>query len=80
MTRREVVYTVLRENANQWVSGNALVEAGSGWRFSARIYELRRAGHVIEERPDPTGRSRTHEYRLRVADVAPGQATIWEAA
>lgn len=80
MTKREIVFSVLRENANSWTSGNALVEAGSGWRFSARIYELRQAGHVIEERPDPTGRSRTHEYLLRVADVAPGQLSWTEAA
>jgi hypothetical protein len=80
MTRREVVYTVLRERANEWTSGNTLVAAGAGYRFSARIYELRQAGHVIEERPDPTGKSAVHEYRLVIADVAPGQVALWDAA
>ena len=80
MTRREIVLSVLREHANQWVSGKTLVDAGSGWRYSARIYELRKAGHRIEERPDPEHRSATHEYRLVVADVAPGQTELWDAA
>ena len=76
MTKREVVYTVLRNRANEWISGKLLVDAGSGWRYSARIYELRQAGHVIEERADPTGASSIHEYRMVVADVAPGQADL----
>jgi hypothetical protein len=80
MTRREVVYTVLRERANEWVSGSVLVEAGAGWRFGGRIEELRKAGHTIESRPDPTGRSAVWEYRLVIADVAPGQVALWEAA
>ena len=80
MTKREIAYAVLRERANEWVSGNLLVEAGVGWRYSARLYELRQAGHVIEERPDPTGRSAVHEYRLVIPDVAPGQLAWTEAA
>jgi hypothetical protein len=80
VTKREITYSVLRERANEWTSGNTLVAAGAGWRFSARIYELRQAGHVIEERPDPSGRSAVHEYRLVVADVAPGQVALWDAA
>jgi hypothetical protein len=80
VTRREVVWHVLRDHANEWISGNTLVAAGAGYRFSARIYELRKAGHVIEERPDPSGRSAVHEYRLVVADVAPGQVALWDAA
>jgi hypothetical protein len=79
MTRREIVWNVLRENANTYVSGNTLVAAGAGYRFSARIYELRQAGHRIEERPDPTGASKVHEYRLIIEDVAPGQETLWAA-
>ena len=78
MTRREIAYTVLREHANEWVSGSALVEAGVGWRYSARLYELRQAGHVIEERPDPN--SSIHQYRLVIPDVAPGQITWLDAA
>jgi hypothetical protein len=77
MTRKDVVYNVLRDQPNTWLSGNTLVAAGAGYRFSARIYELRQAGHVIEERPDPSGRSAVHEYRLVV--VAPGQETLWAA-
>jgi hypothetical protein len=80
MTKREIAFTVLRERANEWVSGSALVEAGVGWRYSARLFELRQAGHVIEERPDPTGKSAVHEYRLVIPDVAPGQVALWDAA
>jgi hypothetical protein len=79
MTRREVVWTVLRERANEWTSGNTLVAAGSGYRYSARIEELRKDGHTIESRPDPTGLSKIWEYRLVISDVAPGQETLWAA-
>jgi hypothetical protein len=78
MSNRDVAYNVLRDHANEWISGNTLVAAGAGYRFGARIYELRKAGHVIEERPDPSGAA-VHEYRLVVADVAPGQETLWAA-
>ena len=80
MTRREIVLSVLREHANQWVSGKTLVDAGSGWRYSARIYELRKAGHVIEERPDPEHRSAIHEYKLVLSEVSPGQTAMWSDA
>jgi hypothetical protein len=79
MSNRDIAYNVLRDHANEWISGNTLVAAGAGYRFGARIYELRQAGHRIEERPDPAGRSAVHEYRLVIADVAPGQETLWAA-
>jgi hypothetical protein len=79
MSNRDIAYNVLRDHANEWISGNTLVAAGAGYRFSARIYELRQAGHRIEERPDPTGASKVHEYRLIIEDVAPGQETLWAA-
>ena len=79
MTKRQIAYTVLREHVNEWISGNDLVAAGVGWRYSARLYELRQAGHVIEERPDPEGRTSVHQYRLVIPDVAPGQETLWAA-
>jgi hypothetical protein len=78
MTRRSVAYTVLRENANSWVSGNSLVAAGAGYRFGGRIEELRKAGHNIESRRDPSGAA-VWEYRLIIEDVAPGQETLWAA-
>lgn len=78
MTRREVVYAVLRDRANEWVSANDLVDAGSGWRYAARVYELRAAGHVIEERADPTGRTRVAQYRLVVPDAR--QLSLEDAA
>ena len=76
MTKREIVYTVLRERANEWTSGLMLVEAGAGWRYSARIHELRQAGHNIEQRASKS--SAVHEYRLVIEDVAPGQIS-WVA-
>ena len=80
MTKRQVVYEVLRERANEWVNGNDLVAAGAGYRFGGRIYELRQAGHAIEERPSKT--SAVHEYRLRITsvDVAPGQIPLFGEA
>jgi len=77
VTKREIVYTVLRERANTWTPGQLLVEAGGGWRYSARIDQLRKAGHVIESRPSKV--SAVYEYRLVIEDVAPGQ-TSWIAA
>jgi spermidine/putrescine-binding protein len=79
MTRREVVYTVLRERANEWTSGNTLVAAGAGYRYGARIEELRKAGHSIESRRSPDN-STVWEYRLVIPDVAPGQVALWDAA
>jgi hypothetical protein len=79
MSRREVVYTCLRERANEWTSGNTLVAAGAGYRYSARIAELREAGHQIEARRDPSGKSSVWEFRLVLRDVAPGQETLWAA-
>jgi hypothetical protein len=78
MTRKDVVYNVLRDHANQFVSGNTLVAAGAGYRFGARIHELRKAGHVIEERKAKD--SAVSEYRLVIEDVAPGQVALWDAA
>lgn len=66
MTRREIVLAALKARANEWVSADELVAAGSGWRYAARVWELRQAGHRIEERRDPTGRHATGQYRLIV--------------
>lgn len=77
MSKRALVYAILRDHANEWVSGATLVEAGAGWRYAARIHELREAGHVIESRPDPA--SAVHQYRLVIPDVSPGQVSVWAA-
>jgi hypothetical protein len=74
VTRREIVYSVLRERANEWVSGMTLVNLGAGWRYSARIHELRQAGHVIERRRSVG--SAVWEYRLVIEDVVPGQIPL----
>ena len=74
VTKREIVWTVLRERANEWTSGLMLVEAGAGWRYSARIHELRQAGHVIERRRSLG--SAVWDYRLVIEDVAPGQIPL----
>jgi hypothetical protein len=79
MSNRDVAYNVLRDHANEWISGNTLVAAGAGYRYSARIAELREAGHTIEARRDPSGKSSVWEFRLVLRDVAPGQETLWAA-
>jgi hypothetical protein len=68
VSKRDIVFNVLRDNANAWTSGNTLVAAGAGYRFGGRIEELRKAGHTIESRPDPTHKSAVWEYRLVLAD------------
>ena len=80
MTRRSATLAALSARPNTWVSGLTLVEAGSGWRYSARIWELRKQGFVIEERADPEKRSAVHQYRLVVAEVAPGQIPLFGEA
>ncbi len=74
VTKREIVYTVLRERANEWVNGNDLVAAGAGYRFGARIHELREAGHLILEKRSKA--SAVHDYQLVITDVAPGQIPL----
>jgi hypothetical protein len=79
MTNRDVAYNVLRDHANEWVSGMTLIAAGAGIRFGARIADLREAGHTIESRRDPSGAA-VWEYRLVIEDVAPGQVALWDVA
>ena len=67
MTNRDNALALLQRNANHWVSGQQFVEAGAGYRYAARIWELRQpkyGGYVIEERRDPTGRSALGQWRL----------------
>lgn len=49
-------------SAGGWISGNALADA-VGWRYSARIYELRAEGYTIERRSARNG-SAVDEYRI----------------
>jgi hypothetical protein len=79
MSNRDIAYNVLRDHANEWVSGMTLIAAGAGTRFGGRIEELRKAGHNIESRRDPSGAA-VWEYRLVIPDVAPGQVALWDAA
>lgn len=76
MTNRERVLAALQARPNQWLAGHELVEAGGGWRYGARIYELRAQGHVIEERRDPSGRTSVGQYRL-VAPAKPEQTVLF---
>jgi biotin operon repressor len=46
----------------QWISGNELARA-VGWRYGARVYELRQLGYTIERRSAPNG-SPVDEYRI----------------
>ena len=77
-TRREIVYNVLRDRANEWVNVADLMAAGSGSRYGGRIHDLRKAGHTILAR-----RSSEHDgwdYKHVIEDVgAPGQIA-WLAA
>ena len=60
----------LQAAEGRWVPGLALAMPDTGGlRFGGRIHELRVMGHVIEDRPDPSGRTRVHQYRY----VAPAR-------
>jgi len=65
VTARERVLAQLRYASvhaiDGWESGVALANVG-GYRFGARIHELRQDGYVIERRTDP--RSAVDQYRL----------------
>jgi len=52
----------LRAAGGGWISGNRLADA-AGYRFSARLHELRAAGYVIERRTAADG-SPVDWYRL----------------
>ena len=75
-TNRDRVLAALMARPNEWISGKALVEAGGGWRYGGRIYELRQAGHVIEERPDPDKRTAVGQYRI-VIPTEPVQQSLF---
>lgn len=55
----------LRAAEGAWVRGIDLAHPDvGGLRFGGRIHELRQMGYVIEDRPDPSGKTRVHVYRL----------------
>jgi hypothetical protein len=55
----------LRAANGGWVRGIDLAAPNvGGLRFGGRVHELRVMGHAIEDRPDPSRRTRVHQYRL----------------
>jgi biotin operon repressor len=56
------VLDCLRAADGAWISGNRIVADGGGWRYSARIHELRAAGYDIERRS--VRGSSVDEYKL----------------
>ena len=55
----------LRAAGGGWVRGIDLAAPDcGGLRFGGRVHELRQMGHNIEDRPDPSGKTRVHVYRL----------------
>lgn len=59
------VLTRLRSADGAWVRGIDLAAPDvGGLRFGGRVHELRQMGHNIEDRPDPSGKTRVHQYRL----------------
>jgi hypothetical protein len=61
MTQRETVLTMLEQAGREGVSNGQFAEAGI-LRYSARIMELRKAGHLIEKHQVSAG---TFRYELR---------------
>lgn len=66
----------LRLYSGGWVRGVELARPDvGGLRFGGRIHELRQLGYDIEDKPDPSGKTRVHLYRLV---EAPRQLTLLE--
>ncbi len=72
MTAKAEALAVLARHAGEWVTAQELIDAGAGYRFGARLDDLRRDGHAIESKRGKRG----WLYRLRVS----GQTELWEAA
>ena len=72
MTAKAEALAVLARHAGEWITAQELIDAGAGYRFGARLDDLRRDGHAIESKRGKRG----WLYRLRV----PGQTELWEAA
>ena len=63
MTAAQRVLARLMASEGQWVAGRELFGPDvGGIRYTARIFDLRRDGWVIEKRPDP--RSSVPQWRL----------------
>ena len=55
----------LRAAGGGWVRGIDLAAPDcGGLRFGGRVHELRQMGFIIEDRPDPSGNTRVHQYRV----------------
>lgn len=57
--------------SGRWVCGDDLALEGIGWRFGARIHELRQDGYMVESRPCKAHphTSRVGAYRLETQPV-----------
>lgn len=64
----ERILTLLRTASGCWVPLPQILELGVA-QYSARIYELRRQGHVIENRIDRTGDVCRSWFRLLPGDT-----------
>ena len=66
MSKRDLVLQLLRDAGPRGVTTAALLEAGCGSRFGARVQELRKAGLTID-----VERVREGSYRYTLRDGAP---------
>lgn len=62
-TQNEIVLRLLEMRRGDWVGLTELVEAGGGYAVHSRVADLRREGHVIENRTERKGRRRVSSYR-----------------
>ena len=68
----------LRAADGAWVRGLDLAAPDvGGLRFGGRVHELRQMGYAIEDRPDPSGRTRVWQYRYVTEPV---QLTLEQVA
>lgn len=47
-SQKDIILRELKDAPGKWVNGIVFVAQGAGFRYAARIHELRKEGHNIE--------------------------------
>lgn len=63
-SQTSIILRELKSDPGKWVNGIVFVAQGAGFRYAARIYELRKAGYDIESQRGYG--TPLFDYRLRI--------------
>ena len=69
-TQRDRILNLLQSRPGQWIPLPEILDLGIA-QYSARVFELRREGHNIENRTERAGESRRSWFRLVLGDARP---------